>query len=75
MVRNGDDLMCFIDGTQIGTTQDLAGASFFNSAYKFQIGAFNNTSNPWNGWIDEFRLSKGIARWTGNFTPPVAEYA
>ena len=27
-----------------------------------------------NGWIDEFRISKGIARWTGNFTPPICEY-
>jgi hypothetical protein len=27
-----------------------------------------------NGWIDEFRVSKGIARWTANFTPPTAEY-
>ena len=27
-----------------------------------------------NGWLDEFRISKGIARWTGNFTPPTGEY-
>ena len=28
-----------------------------------------------NGWIDEFRFSKGIARWTANFTPPTSAYA
>ena len=27
-----------------------------------------------NGWIDEFRISKGIARWTSNFTPDTAAY-
>jgi hypothetical protein len=27
-----------------------------------------------NGWLDEFRISKGIARWTSNFTPPTAPY-
>ena len=27
-----------------------------------------------NGWLDEFRVSKGIARWTANFTPPAAPY-
>ena len=26
------------------------------------------------GWMDELRVSKGIARWTSNFTPPTSEY-
>lgn len=26
------------------------------------------------GYIDEFRISKGIARWTTNFTPPTRAY-
>lgn len=28
----------------------------------------------YKGWLDELRVSKGIARWTDNFTPPTAEY-
>jgi type II secretory pathway pseudopilin PulG len=54
-----------------------------------QAGAWNGTINNWaapltvgtlttqyfNGWIDEFRISKGIARWTENFTPPTAAYS
>lgn len=28
-----------------------------------------------NGRIDEFRISKGIARWTSDFTPPIRQYA
>lgn len=27
-----------------------------------------------NGWMDEVRISKGIARWTANFTPPARQY-
>ena len=29
----------------------------------------------YNGWIEEFRFSKGIQRWTSDFTPPTAAYA
>ncbi len=27
-----------------------------------------------NGWLDEFRVSKGVARWTSSFTSPSAAY-
>ena len=27
-----------------------------------------------NGWLKEFRISNGVARWTSDFTPPTAEY-
>ena len=28
-----------------------------------------------DGYLDEFRISKGIARWTANFSPPDAPYS
>jgi hypothetical protein len=27
-----------------------------------------------NGFLDEFRISKGVARWTDDFTPPTRQY-
>jgi hypothetical protein len=41
----------------------------------FQIGARNTyTAYSFYGYVDEFRVSKGIARWTANFTPPTDQY-
>ena len=34
----------------------------------------NSTSNCYQGYLDEFRISKGIARWTENFTPPTSPH-
>lgn len=73
VVKNGTTgYMMFVDGTQIGTTQtntnpipDFSGA--------MNVGTYNGGSYL-NGWIDELRVSKGIARWTANFTPPTAPY-
>jgi len=77
VVKDGTNgYMMFIDGTQIGSTQtdvdpmpDFTGglivADFFDSL---------DAHNYLNGWMDELRISKGIARWTANFTPPTVEY-
>ena len=34
-----------------------------------------NAGGSLNGWMDECRISKGIARWTANFTPPTEAYS
>jgi len=41
-----------------------------------RIGDTSTTADPYafNGYIDEFRITKGIARWTANFTPDTSPY-
>lgn len=38
------------------------------------IGSNNSGSESYYGYLDEYRVSKGIARWTSNFTPPTSQY-
>lgn len=74
VVRNGGDLLMFVDGFQIGSTDAIAGALFGGSS-DLEIGAFNTgTGGFLDGWLDEIRISKDVARWTANFTPPTAAY-
>lgn len=72
-VRSGNSWYSFVDGTQVGTTRSIT-FSYPNLAASFSFG---DTSNYFglNGWLEEIRISKGIARWTSNFTPPIVAYA
>lgn len=73
-VRTGNVLKLFVDGVQEGGDVAFTGG-VPNSAEVFTIGARSNAGGTiWNGWIDEFRMSVGIARWTASFTPPTAAY-
>lgn len=65
----------FLDGTQEGSSYSDA-TNYANPANRPYIGilGFDGSTYPLNGWLDEFRISKGIARWTANFTPPTSPY-
>jgi hypothetical protein len=73
--RSGNDFRIFKNGVQIGTTYTNS-ASMLARSVGLDVGAMTMSANyEMNGWIDEFRWSKGIARWTSNFTPPTEEYS
>jgi hypothetical protein len=68
----------FVDGVNSGTTITQAIGTIPNiDTTAFQIGAtlsVDDSTLGWIGYIDEFRISNGIARWTTNFTPLTQEY-
>lgn len=71
-IRTANILRLFIDGIQEGGDVSISG-TVNDSANALSAGrAGEVTTDPWTGWIDEFRLSIGVARWTANFTPPTA---
>jgi RHS repeat-associated protein len=73
-VRNGNTLYLFLDGVSQGTL-DVTGVTFNNSSNQMAIGRIGEYNAQYaNGWIDEFRFSKGTARWTSNFTVPESPY-
>jgi len=76
-VRNGTTGLIFVNGVSKTLTESVAFGTndVGNIAADLYIGAYGSTPTlPLDGQIDEFRISKGIARWTANFTPPAYEY-
>lgn len=70
LCRSGTSTKMFIDGTQAGST--------YTDSTDYSVG----TGRPWfgaafdgayfNGYLDDIRITKGVARYTANFTAPTA---
>jgi len=67
LTRNGNTFSIWRNGSQVATatlTGTLAGAT------RTEIGAINDVSEPFIGYMDELRITTGVARYTSNFTAP-----
>lgn len=72
-VRNGTSFVLYIDGVSVAT----ATSSFaFAAANKAMVIGDDLTfsGRGYNGHIDDFRFTKGVARYTAAFTPPTAPF-
>jgi hypothetical protein len=58
----------FMDGTLIASQADTVNYSVSG----LTVGSVIGGGAYYYGWMDNFRLTPGIARYTGNFTPPTA---
>jgi hypothetical protein len=72
-VRNGSDWKVYINGIGylLGTSSDSI--SFDASAFGIgtNTGGVPSVANSaYRGYIDDLRVTKGVARYTANFTPP-----
>lgn len=75
LVRYGNNLYFYVNGTAIGSTVSVTGDSVPDIGASTIIGHSGRSGSTFKGYIDEVRVSKGVARWTSNFTPPTGIYA
>lgn len=72
LTRSGSTWRIFIEGTQTGTfTSSLTP---FTSTDPLIVGARSTAANSLDGFMDEVRITKGVARYTSGFTPPIAAF-
>ena len=70
--RSGNDTKLFLNGQSQGTW--TATPTDYGVAKPLIIGARWDAGNKLNGYIDEFRVTKGLARYTANVGAPSGEF-
>lgn len=71
-VRNGTTGTLYVDGTSVGSWTDNTD---YGVAKPLVIGSvYTGTAGFITGYVDEVRVSKGLARYTANFVPALAEF-
>jgi len=74
ITRDSTGIRMWADGTELGTaTANSTVLSYYSDLY---IGKLNHSTahQYFNGYIQDLRISKGLARYTSNFTPPTTEF-
>jgi len=75
--RSGNTFRLFVDGVDITSAGGSDSDAFPDYASPLEIGQGNTggVTDYMDGYIDELRISKGIARWTAAFTAPTSPYS
>jgi hypothetical protein len=80
LVRNSGVISLFVNGIEDATTFTNLATLIPNQdgfARPILFGKdemYGSTGNYFDGYIDDFRITKSVARYTSNFTPPTAPF-
>ena len=72
--RSGSSLRGYVDGVVIYTSDISTDVFHDSTALAFIGGEAETAANTLVGWIDNVRITKGVARYAGAFTPPSVAY-
>lgn len=72
VVRNGSNFTIYINGVADGTGSSSASMDGGSTTLQFQVGY--NSPDYYAGYIDDLRVTRGVARYTANFTPPTQAF-
>ncbi len=72
--REGSNFKVFLNGTSVVTATGSSPMRDENSALQIGARGQNTASHYFKGYIDDVRITNGVARYTSNFTPPTTAH-
>lgn len=71
ITRAGNTWRVFVEGVQGGTSTNSSAYALTSSV---GLGGMSYGGHYFNGYVDEIRITKGVARYTSNFTPSATAF-
>lgn len=70
VTRSGTTARLFVDGLEVDSKTNSNNLTASN----FLVASNRGENNFFDGYIDDLRITKGVARYTSNFTPPTSAF-
>jgi hypothetical protein len=74
LVRHNGVITLYVGGVSKWTSAYAGVINSSGSPVMLGASLHSNGGENWNGWIEEFRLTNGLARYTANFSVPTAPF-
>lgn len=72
VVFDGSKINIYVNGVGLATPVSVSGTPQASTSVPLALGVLN--SQYLAGYVDDLRITKGVARYTANFTPPAAAF-
>lgn len=72
--RSGSTARLFLDGVQEASVTNTSTFDFSTLNTRIGSNGWDGASSHFPGFIDEIRITKGVGRYSANFTPPTAAF-
>jgi len=69
IVKSSGSVKAYVNGTDVGVNYQVVGSMYYSSSDYMVIGG-QTSGRTINGYIDDLRITKGVARYTSSFVPP-----
>ena len=73
VVQNGTTITLYLNGTKPTTGSGTSSTSLTDQYLRLGASA-GTAANFYNGYLDDLRITKGVARYTADFTPPTQAF-
>ena len=74
LVKNGNSVKGYTDGTEYYSNASFTSSPYSTPSKTVRIGMGQDSPYYWQGYLQDIRITKGLAIYTANFTPPTEPF-